>query len=245
MSIGEGIEPFDAGSPEGVYRAGTAAIVADGDVPSRAALDAAWPGWSDDLAFVVGADGGAPAAERLRLAVDLVVGDLDSLAPEELTRLRSADVAVEVWPAAKDYSDLELALRAALRRGPARLILLGALGGARLDHELANLWLLALPELANVATVCLDGARRVQLLRGPAEVQLVGRRGDLVSLLPFADEASGITTHGLAYPLRGEALPLGSSRGLSNTRDAERARVSLRAGRLLIIETHRSEGEAP
>ncbi len=243
MSTIDRIPPLGPSPATGPPWLGAVAVVADGEVPSREALDEAWPGWSDGLRFVVAADGGALLAKRLGLTIDLVVGDLDSLSPSELASLRTAGVPVEAWPAAKDFSDLELALRAALAHGPAALLLLGALGGRRVDHALANIWLLALPELAALTMVCLDGVSRTRLLRGPGAVELVGRRGDLVTLLPFAEEASGVTTDGLVYPLRDEVLPLGPSRGLSNVRAAERARVSLRAGRLLIIETHQAEGE--
>ena len=52
---------------------------------------------------------------------------------------------IERWPVEKDQSDLEIALRAALRRSPGPVTILGALGGPRLDHALAAVWLLALP----------------------------------------------------------------------------------------------------
>ncbi|HEV7810606.1 MAG TPA: thiamine diphosphokinase [Candidatus Limnocylindrales bacterium] len=70
---------------------------------------------------------------------------------------------------------------------------------------------------------------------GPIDVG--GRMGDLVSLLPFGGDAEGITTDGLRYPLRDESLRLGPSRGLSNVREAEDATVTLRSGRLLVVET--------
>ena len=73
---------------------------------------------------------------------------------------------------------------------------------------------------------------------------LDGLPGDVVSLLPFGAAAEGVTTSGLLYPLRGETLPPGPARGLSNVRTSPTARVSLRAGGLLIVET-RMEGAAP
>jgi thiamine pyrophosphokinase len=89
--------------------------------------------------------------------------------------------------------------------------------------------------------VLLDGATRVRLLgatAAPAEVRLEGAPGDLVSLFPFGVDAVGVTTTGLAYPLRDEPLRSGPARGLSNVRSGPQARVALRAGRLLIVETH-------
>jgi len=224
-----------------------AVLVGDGDVPSRAELDAGWPGWDEGAALVVAADGGAPKARAAGLRLDLVVGDADSLDPGELAAIRAAGIPLELEAPAKDESDLELAVLAALARGATRLTILGALGGARFDHALANAWLLAHPALAGRPTVLLDAGTRVRLLDAattPASTALAGRRGDLVSLFPLGPEATGIVTDGLAYPLRDEALRAGPARGLSNVRSGPEARVSLRSGRLLIVETH-LPGDSP
>jgi thiamine pyrophosphokinase len=219
-----------------------ALVVADGRTPTRQALDAAWPGWDDGVALVVAADGGAKAAERLGLRVDLVVGDADSLDLAALDRLAAAGTAVERSPTDKDETDTELALLAAIRRGAERLTILGALGGRRLDHELANLWLLAHPALGRVAATILDDTARIRLLQAPdpegrpVRLELPGPVGALVSLLPFGGDALGITTQGLRYPLRDEPLRLGPARGISNVRLAPTASVLLRAGRLLVVE---------
>jgi thiamine pyrophosphokinase len=126
------------------------------------------------------------------------------------------------------------------------------LGGPRFDHALANVWLLAHPILEGRPTVILDSGTRVRLLTAPtsgdaapalpAEAVLVGLPGDLVSLFPFGTGAVGVTTAGLAYPLRDEPLRAGPARGLSNVRTSPEARVSLRSGRLLIVETRDPKG---
>jgi thiamine pyrophosphokinase len=221
-----------------------AIVIADGDVPARSILDAAWTGWDEGAGFIVAADGGALGATRLGLRPDLVVGDLDSLAPSEVERIRREGIEVEAWPVTKDASDAELALRAALARDPVAVTILGALGGSRFDHALANVWLLALPEAAGREAALLDGRTRVRLLTAPGRLDLSGRPGDLVTLLAFGGDADGVTTEGLAYPLRDEPLAAGPSRGLSNVRSDRRAGVAVRAGRLLVIEIH-EEGVQP
>jgi thiamine pyrophosphokinase len=218
-----------------------AILVGDGGAPARAALDAARPGWDADADLVVAADGGATKARAAGLAPDLVVGDGDSLGPDGLAAVRAAGIPVELAAIEKDESDLELAVAAAVVRGATRLTILGALGGARFDHALANAWLLAHPALVGRVAVLLDDATRVRLLdatAGPAKAPLNGAPGDLVSLFPFGVDAVGVTTTGLAYPLRDEPLRSGPARGLSNVRSGPEARVALRAGRLLIVETH-------
>lgn len=219
-----------------------ALVIADGSVPVRAALDAAWPGWSDGIGLVVAADGGALNARRLGVPLDLVVGDMDSLPPPDLDALRTAGVAIETASPDKDESDTELAVLAAVARGARSITVLGAFGGARLDHALANIALLALTALVGREAELLDAGARVSLLAtdgasGPVTRRLRGRAGDLVSLLPFGSDAEGIVTDGLRYPLRGETLSPGPARGISNVRLSEEACVTLARGRLLIVET--------
>jgi len=214
-----------------------AAILADGDVPTRAALDAAWPGWADGIAFVVAADGGARHAPGLGLRIDRWVGDGDSLPAGDLEALRAAGVPVTLVAVEKDETDIELALRTAIDEGAVDVVILGAFGGARLDHALANATLLAHPALAGRSARLLDDASRVRMLAGPGSLELEGRSGDLVSLIPFGTDATGVSTEGLRYPLRGEALTLGAGRGVSNVRVGERATVTLDRGAILVVET--------
>jgi thiamine pyrophosphokinase len=230
--------------PEATPRAAIRAlVVADGDVPPRAALDAAWPGWERDRDLVVAADGGWGKAVALGLRPGLLVGDADSLSGARFDALAAEGVPVERSARAKDESDAELALMAALRRRASHVTILGALGGQRFDHALANVGLLALPEPAVAEVELLDGTTRVRLLRapaadgGPARLDLSGTPGDLVSLLPLGAPAEGITTAGLLYPLSDEPLRPGPARGLSNVRANPAASVSLRRGSLLIVET--------
>jgi thiamine pyrophosphokinase len=220
-----------------------AIVLADGDVAGRAELDAAWPGWAHPDAIVVAADGGARHAAPLGLHIDLWVGDGDSLGDEGVVALQTAGVPVERSPVEKDASDTELAVVAALARGAEAVTLVGALGGPRLDHALANLGLLALPALGDRSTLLVSADARVRLLRapdaseGPGSAVLAGRAGDLVSLLPVGAVAVGVTTAGLRYALHDEVLSVGTTRGLSNVRTAPSATVTLRSGWILVVET--------
>ena len=215
-----------------------AIVLADGEVPARELLDLAWPGWLHGIELVVAADGGARHAATLRLPIDRWVGDGDSIDPELLVRLEAEGVDVQRVPAEKDETDAELALRLAVDAGVDRVVVLGGLGGPRLDHALANLGLLEHPLLRPIAAELFDQhAARVSLLTGPGARDLAGREGDGVTLIPIGDTARGVTTANLRYPLVREDLELGRTRGASNVRTAAVARVSLESGRLLVIET--------
>jgi len=220
---------------------GHALVLADGSVAARSELDLVWPGWDDGVDLVIAADGGARHAVQLGLPLDLWVGDGDSIDADDLAALRQTGVETRLVESAKDESDAELAVLAAVDAGALRVTILGALGGARTDHALANVWLLAHPALVDRAAFLVDGGARIRLATArsgePVTVDLGGRPGDLVTLLPFGGDVAGVTTRGLRYPLDDEPLIVGPSRGLSNVRDAPDATVGLRDGRLLVIET--------
>jgi thiamine pyrophosphokinase len=213
-----------------------AVVLADGAVPSRARLDAAWPGWDAAIGLVVAADGGARHAGPLALRLDRWVGDGDSIEPAALDALAASGVAIRRVDEDKDESDTELALLECIAEGAGAITFLGALGGVRIDHALANVALLEHPALAGrPATLYDERATRISILAGARD--LAGRVGDLVTLLPLGGPAAGVVTDGLRFPLLGETLAHGRSRGLSNVRTAPIARVSLHSGRLLVIET--------
>jgi thiamine pyrophosphokinase len=220
-----------------------AIVLADGSPPTRAGLDASWPGWDEAIAVVIAADGGARLASHLELPLDRWIGDGDSLGPADLAVLREAGVPIELVRQDKDESDTELAVLAAARVA-GDITILGALGGLRVDHTIANLGLLGHPALIGRHVRLLDDRSRVSLLQAPDEAaaepvtwELAGHIGDLVSLLPMGDSVEGVTTEGLRYPLGDDRLVAGPARGLSNVRVESRAEVSIRKGRLLIIET--------
>lgn len=223
---------------------GGALILADGAAPSRTLLDASWPAWDAGIGLVLAADGGARHATPFGVRLDRWVGDGDSIDPAELARLAAAGVAIQHAETDKDESDTELAVLAAIRAGAEAVVILGGLGGVRVDHALANLGLLTHPGLgARPAWLYDEMASRISLISAPdsgggaVAREVEGREGDLVSLLPLGRDAQGVRTEGLRFPLHGETLAAGRTRGLSNVRSATSARITVESGWLLVIET--------
>ncbi len=182
---------------------------------------------------VIAADSGIDQAHALGLVVDLAIGDFDSVSRDGLARATDMGATVERHPAAKDATDLELALDAALALRPARIHVLGGHGG-RLDHHLANALLLAAPAYATAALTAQMGAARVTVVRDT--VELHGPLGDVVSLIAAHGPARGVTTTGLLFPLDHEDLHPGSTRGISNELVDASATVALDDGVLIAVQ---------
>jgi thiamine pyrophosphokinase len=181
---------------------------------------------------VVAADRGLEHALALGLEVAIAVGDFDSASPEAVAVAEASGTRIVRHAAEKDATDLELALDVAHSMSPARILVLAGAGG-RLDHELSALLLLASDRYAAIQVDAIVGSARLHVVRGHRE--LVGEPGELISLLAVHEPAEGVTTEGLVYPLRGETLEPGSSRGVSNVFEGPLAHVSLERGVLFAV----------
>lgn len=190
----------------------------------------------ESIALVIAADSGVHLATRLGLAVDLIVGDLDSARPEAVDRAERDGAVVERHPTDKDATDLELALEAAVTRGARKAIIVGGTSLDRIDHLLANAALIAAPRFAGLEVEWWLGASKVRAARGT--LTLGGAAGDLVSIISTGGDAE-ISTAGLRWPLEGALLSQGTTRGISNEMIGTTATISVTAGTALVVHTRR------
>ena len=193
------------------------------------------PGALDGLpadAQVVAADGGVDAALAVGLEIAIAVGDFDSVTPAGLAEVEATGVDIRSHPAEKDATDLELALDVALELGADRIVVAGGDAG-RLDHLLAGLLVLCHERYAGAEIDARLGQALAHVVR--SERVLTGEPGELISLLPLHGPAAGVVTSGLAYPLRGETIEAGSSRGVSNVFEERVARIAIARGVLVAL----------
>jgi thiamine pyrophosphokinase len=212
-----------------------AVIFAGGVLRPGKALQAAIA--SADL--VIAADSGAASALHYGCTSAIIVGDFDSLDALTLQKLQEQGSRIMRAATEKDETDSELAIQVAIEQGASAITILGWLGGARFDHTMANILLLAGFETTPIRLV--DGPSVCWLLRGPGQTTINGQVDDLLSLLPLTGEATGARTQGLYYPLHGETLRFGKPRAVSNVLTQEQAEVSLEEGLLLLIHTNTQE----
>lgn len=186
----------------------------------------------DRAATVIAADGGTKHLYQLGRYPDLVIGDLDSLSDALRTWLADADVPMQQFPAAKDETDLELALIHAAAQSADPILLFGVLGG-RLDQTLANIMLLTHPALAGRSVKLITANETAWLVTDAAQID--GQVGDTVSLIPLGGDVYMHSTTGLQWPLQDEMLKFGPARGISNVMTQKEATVLIESGMLLCI----------
>jgi len=182
--------------------------------------------------FILCADGGTRHALALGLTPNVIVGDMDSLPSNFQPSTFNGEFVL--FPKDKNETDLELAINHALTLNPESILILAALGG-RMDQTLANIALLSNLRLSTFDIRLTDGVEEIFFCRDQAKVE--GRSGDIVSLIPWQGEVTGVFTENLRWHLHYETLYLDKTRGISNEMTAEIATVTIRSGLLLVVHT--------
>ena len=190
---------------------------------------------------VLAADSGAQWLMECGIVPDVLLGDFDSISPSLLAVLQENGHTRWVRHRLdKDQTDMELCVEEAIRLGAARVSLYAAIG-SRIDHSLANLFLLYPFLQAGVEAWIVDARNRVTLVghtakkAGSCRIRLERLEGYKVSLIALGNAVSEVTTSGLQYDMRGRDLPFGSTLGVSNEFAAETAEIEFRDGLLMVL----------
>ncbi|ADL07590.1 thiamine diphosphokinase [Thermosediminibacter oceani] len=183
--------------------------------------------------LIICADSGIHHALKMGVIPHLVVGDMDSVTEEDRGKICEYNIKLYTFPKEKDFTDTELALEAALKKGVREAVLLGGLGD-RPDHSLANIFLMVNFKKKGIDLMLAGVNWEMFIIDGVREIE--GKRGQILSLIPLTPEVRGIKTAGLYYPLRGETIPMGASRGISNVFTEDRAVVKVEQGLLLAVK---------
>ncbi len=207
-------------------------IFANGDLPN---LEKARALLHDDD-FIIAADGGTRHALALGKTPNVIIGDMDSFNVERLT----FKAEIIQLPQDKNETDLELAIQHALTLKPEQVTILAALGG-RLDQTLGNIALVSNVEpfdklragSLTFNVVLDDGIEEVFFCHD--HVEICGMAGDLVSLIPWQGEVTGVTTTDLKWRLQDETLYPHKTRGISNEMLGDTAAIQIKSGLLLIV----------
>jgi len=188
-----------------------------------------------EVDYLVCADGGANYAILSGRIPNLLIGDLDSILPENLTLCEKAGCEIERYPCEKDETDLELALIRAEEQarfvGQRDLWLYGATG-KRIDHFLGNVALMLAYAKKGCRIRLVDPEHEMWILQGCEEIK--GVPGQELSLIALSEKAI-VTTEGLSYPLRQGILFQESPRGVSNVFLGEEAVVQVDEGWVMVV----------
>lgn len=215
------------------------AVIAGGDLADTE-LDFIHP----ETDFIITADAGSMRLEEAGIVPDLAVGDFDTAGTSYMEKLRKKGVQVLLLPEEKAVTDMHFALSCAVKQKPKEILILGALGGARLDHTLANVGLLEWLVEQGIQAVIVHRTNRLRLMTGPGKT-IFSSATDFkyISLIPVSKIVSGVKTDGLKYKLADESLVRGETRGISNELVKVPAVVTIQGGICLVVESRDRIGD--
>jgi thiamine pyrophosphokinase len=181
--------------------------------------------------IVICADSGYSEASERSIAVDHLVGDMDSIGAEYLQQARDRDVHISVHEREKDQTDGELALRLALELGCTKIVITGGKKG-RFDHVVST---------ALLPFIC-DEHMEVEVWIGDEMIVLLDQgskkeffdRWNVVSLVPVAGSCR-VATSGLKWELLSEVLEMGGTRGIHNEPVSIPYSIECIEGRVLVV----------
>ncbi|WP_062319863.1 thiamine diphosphokinase [Halolactibacillus sp. JCM 19043] len=189
--------------------------------------------------YWIGCDRGSLYILEESLPLFQAIGDFDSVTAEERQRIKQHAKHMHLFPADKDDSDLELAVKSIQQQPEDTLIFYGITGG-RLDHTLANLALLKRLVKRNIKAKMIDRYHTMDVyVPGVHKVQLNPER--YISILPATEKVIGVTLDGFKYPLVDRTLEEGSSLTLSNHLLTIEGSISFTKGILIVISAEDQE----
>ncbi|MDA3790963.1 MAG: thiamine diphosphokinase [Desulfobacula sp.] len=184
--------------------------------------------------MIISADGGARHLRALNILPHVMIGDFDSIHPDDQVFFKEKQVKTITFSSRKDNTDTELCLSWALENYATDITLLGVTG-TRLDHTLANIFLLKKLARQDIPARIINKNNEIHILTD--FIELKGGPKDFLSIIPITEKVTGITLKGLEYPLVNATLEMGSCLGVSNFFKETVASVSIKKGSLIVIKS--------
>lgn len=187
--------------------------------------------------YMIAADSGMEFLYRHGKKPDMIVGDFDSTDPVVLEAYRKMEgIEWRRFRPEKDDTDTELAILIAAELGAKEVHILGGTG-SRLDHVIANVYLLGLLEEKHIQAYLVDAHNRIQIINQQTVLEKESQYGTYLSLMPFMGTVEGVTLKGFKYPLNDYTFDGCHSIGISNEIVEKQAVIELRKGRLIVMES--------
>jgi thiamine pyrophosphokinase len=187
-----------------------------------------------DEDVIIAADSGYRNARKLGVKPQILLGDFDSLPRDELNDAADGAEVITV-PSQKDFTDTQLAVDTAIKKGAKEIIIIGGIDG-RLDHTLSNLAIIESFKDKGVRGHITDGRNRVRYLQNDSII-LMRSAYKYFSLIARSEKVKGVCIEGARYPLKGATLVGNYQYAISNEIEGNCAFISVKKGALLITES--------
>ncbi|MDU4659777.1 MAG: thiamine diphosphokinase, partial [Clostridium butyricum] len=204
-----------------------AIIVTGGNKPSKKLLNSYIK--SGDL--IIGADKGSEYLYDYEIMPNIILGDFDSISEEKLKKIEEKQVEIIKFPPEKDYTDTEIAIMEAMKRGADTIYLFGGLG-TRADHSLGNIGLLLTTKNKGARLLIVDDHNKMYL--ADKNMSLNGSQGEIISFHALSDVVKGFEIRGAKYNLNSYDMHLLDPRAVCNEFIDTPINIKYESGELLI-----------
>lgn len=179
-------------------------------------------------------DGALAVTSKKGIKPDYIVGDFDTV-DQRLLEYYDSNIILR-HPPEKDQTDTELAVETALRAGCTELVFFGATG-SRLDHSLANIFLLESLIKQDIEAAVLNENNKLYLKNKSFTLCRNKTCGDFLSLLPLSETVEEVTLTGFKYPVNRLTFYRERTLGISNEITEEEAKVEFSKGTFIVVES--------
>ncbi len=187
--------------------------------------------------YIIAANGGSKHARNFGLIPDVIIGDLDSISKKDYLFFLNNGSVFKKYDPMKDKTDIQLAIEYAMESEFKEILLLCVFGN-RLDHMLANIFLLMKIVEAGISVKIVDEFQEIILISKSGRIE--GNIGDVVSLIPLTPTVSGLKLSGLKFVPKNGRLKMTETLGISNVLTKKSAVITINNGKLLIIKPNSS-----
>ncbi|MBC8631044.1 thiamine diphosphokinase [[Eubacterium] tenue] len=188
---------------------------------------------NNDYRYIICADGGAKHLYKLNIVPNYIIGDLDSLEESIINYYKNKGVDFKKFPKRKDETDAQLCIHLAKDLKVSEIHLLGALGG-RIDHTIANINLMYYIKELGVNPIIKSKVEDIYMIDSEF-INIMGKRGDIISIIPSKGDVSGVTLKNLEYPLENATIKYGNPIGISNVMKSNQCSIKVKNGCLIIV----------
>ncbi|MFA9463867.1 MAG: thiamine diphosphokinase [Velocimicrobium sp.] len=195
------------------------------------------------LQGIICVDGALALVDKMKLSIDYLVGDFDTVSSELIAmyrqRIKIGEIKTKIYEyhPEKDETDTQIAISLALKLGAKEICVMGAIG-TRMDHVLANIHLLLQPLEKKVYAYILDEHNRIYLKNNSFCLEKDKMYGTYLSLIPLGGNVEAVTLTGFKYNTDSIDFLLENSFGISNELLLEKGQVSFRNGTFIVIEAN-------
>ncbi|MCP3898434.1 MAG: thiamine diphosphokinase [Desulfobacteraceae bacterium] len=184
--------------------------------------------------IIICADGGANHLKNMGILPHVIIGDLDSINFQDKSFFKKNNIKFIKHPVDKDATDTELAADYAIKEKACDITFIGV-SGSRLDHTLANIFLLKKITAKNIKCKIIDDNNEIFIVTD--KLTVTRTTPSFISIIPLTEKAEGVSTTGLKFPLTNDEIKFGTSIGISNEFLDNKATISVKKGVLIVTKS--------